>query len=331
MQEIVKISKHYVYSGNFFIKKYQYSGIFIISLLFIIIYIYSHNKENSCNKKFITSIFYQPLLKDTMNWEENFKKLQQAHIETIILQWSKFGVVDFMKKDIWLNSILSYAQKYKINVVVGLYGDDKYFKTLENRNTNLQNYLSNLYTQNIIQAKKIYTVAQKYDSFNGYYIYDEIDDNNFIEKKRQKYLKEYLQTMADSIKKVSPHPLYISGYFSQHMSPSNYANMFSEITQKRYTLLLQSGIGAKLVDSNVSNLYMKTFSKEFKGNFIPIVEGFTFKNSKIQAIDFLNLQKQINLLKKSANTSRLSLFSLRYFLDKNLFSAYLSEYCKIKE
>lgn len=136
--------------------------------------------------------------------------------------------------------------------------------------------------------------------------------------------------MANYIAKISNHPLYISGYFSKQMSPSNYARMLSKSLQKRYTLLLQSGIGAKLVDSNTSDLYMKTFSKEFNGRYIPIVEGFRFKDSKIQAIGFLNLQKQINLLKKSANTSKLSLFSLRYFLDKELFSAYLLEYCKTK-
>jgi len=328
MQEIVKTKKLYAYSGNFFIKKYNYIRLLILLLLFITIY---KNVNINPNQKPITSIFYQPLLKDSMNWENNFKKLQQAGIKTLILQWSKFGVVDFMKKDKWLSTILSYAQQYNIKVIVGLYGDDKYFKTLENRNTDIKNYLRNLHTQNIIQAQKIYNVAKKYSSFYGYYIYDEIDDTNFIEIERQKYLKEYLQNMANSITEISKYPLYISGYFSENMSPTSYAHMFSEVTQKRYTLLLQSGIGAKLVDSNASNLFIQTFSKEFKGTFIPIVESFRFKNSKIQAIDFLSLQKQINLLKKSANTSKLSLFSLRYFLDKELFSAYLLEYCKVKE
>ena len=333
MQEIAKTSKPYVYSGNSFIKKYRYSGILILALLFAVVYknINSNNKETLCTQRPIASIFYQPLLKDSMDWEDNFKKLQQAGIKTLILQWSKFGVVDFMKEDKWLSTILSYAQQYKIKVIVGLYGDNKYFKVLENRDTDVENYLSNLHRQNIKQAKKIYTVAKKYSSFDGYYIYDEIDDTNFIEKNRQKYLKKYLKAIADSIEKISPHPLYLSGYFSGQMLPHNYVHMLSNITQERYTLLLQSGIGAKLIDNNTSSLYMQTFAKEFKGKFIPIVEGFTVKSSKVQAIDPLSLQRQINLLKKSANTSKLSLFSLRYFLDKQLFSAYLLEYCKVKE
>jgi len=323
MQEIQKINKRYVYNGSFFIKKFLYIGIVLI-LLFLLQYTYS--KDINLKKAPINSIFYQPLLSDKMNWDDNFKKLQQANIETIFLQWSKFGVVDFIKDDTWLRQILSSAQKYKIKVVVGLYGDDKYFKTLENRKTNIEDYLAKLLKKNILQAKKIYMIAKNYNSFKGYYIYDEIDDTNFIEKSRQKQLKVYLQTMANSINQISKHSLYISAYFSKHMSPDSFVQMFSEITQKKYTLLIQSGIGAQLVDFNESSLYMKTFSKNFKGEFIPIIEGFKVKETKIKAIDLPSLQRQINIVKASTNTTNLSLFSLRYFLNDGLFSQYCSEY-----
>jgi len=333
MQETAKINKPFTYNGNSFIKKYRY---FIVSILFFIFFIMLYKntlveKQINCNSTPIASIFYQPLLKDKMNWEKNFNKLKQANIETLILQWSKFGVVDFIKDEEWLKEILSIANKYDIKVIVGLYGDDKYFKTLENRKTDVEKYLNNLYTQNIQQAEKIYTIAQNYDSFNGYYIYDEIDDTNFEEKSRQKYLKNYLQKMAHTIKGISNHPIYLSGYFSKHMTPTEYSHMITDITQEKYTLLLQSGIGAELVNSIESSQYMKTFSKEFKGSFIPIVEGFMFKNSKIQAIDLLRLKSQINLLKKATNMQVLSLFSLRYFLDDKLFRPYILEYCHTKE
>ena len=322
MQETAKTNKPYAYNGSSSIKK----ALSIIILLILSQFISSCSKQSIDTKAPIDLIFYQPLLKDKMDWNSNFKKLQQAEIETIILQWSKFGVVDFMKEKAWLNNILFHAQKYKIKVIVGLYGDNKYFKTLENKNTNVKKYLTKLHTMNILQAKKVFDIAKEYNSFFGYYIYDEIDDTNFIQKKRQKYL----QTMADEIQKFSLHPLYISGYFSQHMSPTKYAKMFSQVTQKKYTILLQSGIGANLVNNKISSLYMQTFSKEFNGKFIPIVESFTFKNSKIKSIDLESLKQQINILETSSNTSHLSLFSLRYFLEQKLFLDYLKEYTQTK-
>ena len=330
MEEIVEMINHYIYSGSSFIKKYWYSLMsMVVIAVFITIYIKIEKiREDSTPP--IHSLFYQPLLEDNINWEVTFQKLHQVDIKKVILQWSKFGVVDFVKDDKWLKEILSSAQKYNIKVIVGLYGDNNYFKVLENRNTDIKLYLSSLYKKNIKQAEKIYTIAKNYSSFDGYYIYDEVDDRNFIEIERQKYLKEYLQTLADSIAKISNHCLYISGYFSKNISPIDYVNMFSEITQKKYTLLLQSGIGAGLVDFNTTILYMKTFTKEFKGKFTPIIEGFILKELKIQPTDFKSLKREVDLIKKSTNNSKLSLFSLKYFLDKELFNAYLLEYSHLQ-
>ena len=315
MQETAKTNKHYDYNGSFFIK--------ISTLLIIIsaiIYLYSSNQEPQ--KAPIAMVFYQPLLKDKMNWNSNFKKLHQAGVDTIILQWSKFGVVDFLKKEKWLKNILHNAQNHNIKVVVGLYGDDKYFKTLEKKETNVEIYLNSLLHKNILQAKKIYNIAQKYNSFSGYYIYDEIDDTNFININKEKYLTAYLKSMAKSLKKISSHRLYISSYFSKHMPIEEYIGFISDIVDNRYTLLLQSGIGANLVNEKESSRYMKIFSKKFKGDFIPIVESFKMNKGKIEAIDIDSLKRQIDILSKSANSSKLALFSLRYFLEDELFTNY---------
>jgi len=115
-----------------------------------------------------------------------------------------------------------------------------------------------------------------------------------------------------------------------HMNPKKYCTMMSDITNKEYTLLLQSGIGANLVNSKISAQYAQTFQQEFQGKFIPIIEAFKFKNSKIQAIDFLSLKRQIDLLTASNKHPSLSLFSLRYFLNEKLFDAYLSKYSQSK-
>jgi len=275
----------------------------------------------------IDILFYQPLLKDKIDWNISFQKMREAKIDKLILQWSRFGVVDFLKDDRWLVNILTNAQKYNIKVIIGLYGDDRYFKTLENRETNIKKYLSKLETINIKQAQKIYNIAKDYSIFGGWYIYDEIDDTNFKEPQREIYLKNYLQSMADKLNKISPKERYISGYFSNHIKPKEYVKMFLDITQKRYTVLVQSGIGANLVNPQNSIRYMIEFHKSFNAKFIPIVEGFEFKNLEAKSIDFSSLQQQIKLLQQSSQIDKVALFSLRYFLfDKELFGLYKSNW-----
>ncbi len=315
MVEIAEMMRVYDYSGSSSIKI-----LFFISILVILIL-----KGVSTNKKApITSIFYQPLLKDKMDWNSIFQKLKKAHIKTLILQWSRFGDVDFLRDRRWLEEILSNGEKYNIDIVVGLYGDDKYFKKIENRKLNIKSYLKVLKDKNIIQAKRVYRIAKEYSSFKGYYIYDEIDYINF--KNREKSLKKYLKGLSKSIKEISNHQIYISAYFSKNISEVEYAKMLSNVIQKNYILFLQSGIGAKLVDINRSSRYIKIFSKEFEGLFIPIVEAFTIKKSKIEPIDFNSLKKQISIIKRSINSDNISLFSLRYFLDKKIFDKYLLQY-----
>lgn len=321
MQETAKTSNHYVYSGSSFIK--------ILTILMVIgvaiIYLYTSKEVSTEASKgaSINVMFYQPLLKDKMDWNRNFKKLHQAGVETLILQWSKFGVVDFLKEERWLSNILQNAQKYHIKVVVGLYGDDKYFKTLEKKDINIEKYLNRLLHENILQAKKIYGIAKKYNAFGGYYIYDEIDDTNFIGVKRKEYLRLYLKSMAQALNQISSDRLYISSYFSKHMAIEKYIDFISDLLDGRYTLLLQSGIGANLVNAKESGRYMQIFSEKFKGEFIPIVEGFKMNKTKIEAIDIESLSRQIDILSTSANCSKLALFSLRYFLEDELFSNYI--------
>ena len=272
-------------------------------------------------------LFYQPLLRDKIDWDKSFQKMNESKIDRLILQWSRFGVVDFLKDDKWLVEILQNAQKHNIKVIIGLYGDDRYFKKLENKKTNTKKYLNQLESINISQAQKIYTIAKSYSSFDGWYIYDEIDDTNFIKPNKENYLKLYLQSIADKLDNISKKPTYISGYFSNHIAPKEFVQMFLNITQKRYIVLVQSGIGANLVDTQNSIKYMQEFSKSFKGEFIPIVEGFKIIDSKPIAIDFLSLQKQIKVLQNSSQIEQVALFSLRYFFTKELLRKYKYTYC----
>lgn len=73
---------------------------------------------------------------------------------------------------------------------------------------------------------------------------------------------------------------------------------------------------------------MKVFAKEYSGDFIPIVEGFVVQKSQIEAVDFTRLKKEIEILQNSSNRTSLTLFSLRYFLDRKLFYPYVAEYVK---
>ena len=274
----------------------------------------------------INTIFYQPLLKDKFNWKSTFHQLKESHINTLILQWSHYGVVDFMHHPQWLKTILKEAKKENIQIIIGLYADDKYFKKIEQKNLSRSRYFQELKQKNITQAKEIYTISKNYNNVVGWYIYEEIDDLHFQTKKEQKELKKYLSSLHKELLTISNYPCSISSFFAKHSSQQTYITMLHNVLGENYRLFLQSGVGANLVSSKESHSYFNQSEKIFKHKVVPIIEAFRFMNKNIEPTSFSLLKKQINEIQKVYKKHPMALFSLRYFLSEPLLKNYKRAY-----
>jgi len=288
----------------------------------LILYLSFNLFASECSIAPLNSVFYQPLLKDdgVIDLDKSMYKLSTIGIKQLILQWSKHGVVDFSKQDDYLKNILESAQKYNLKVVIGLYADDKYFSVIKNKDTDFKIYFAILEKKNIEQAQRVYNIAQNYDSFDGWYIYDEIDDKYFRATKIQEYLQEYLLSMASMLDDISKKKIYMSCYFTGQMEPQDFAIMLSYITQGKYIVMPQSGIGAKLVNEVESKIYMNSFHKLYHFRYLPIAEVF--------GMNFENFISQVDMLKEVSKNDKISSFSLRYILEDSFFKSYKKEYCK---
>jgi len=302
---------------------------FFIPIFILIVYFLLSPRQPKKEVGPVAMLYYQPLLKDQgkIVWDEVFKTMERCHMNQLILQWSRHGVVDFMREETWLQTILEHADKYQIEVIVGLYGDNNYFKVIEKSKLNLSDYFQSLHEISFKQAQKVYQVAKKYKSFGGWYLTEEIDDLNFQSRDRKKNLKTYLQNMASSLDNIASRPLYVSGFYSKQMNPQEYTEMFMEITQNKYHILLQSGVGANLVNLEESQRYIDIFSQHFSNKCIPVLEAFVIDaNKSIHPMEFNALNRQIELVQKYNRGEKLALFSLRYFLDDTLLHQYQDHY-----
>ena len=317
MQEIQKMIKPFAFNGNFFIKT-------SLTLLIVTILMVTMSKKRVFTP--INTIFYQPLLKDKFNWKSTFHQLKKSHINTMVLQWSHYGVVDFMHNPQWLKSILNEAKKEDIQIIIGLYADDKYFKKIEQKNLNRSSYFQELKQKSIAQAKEIYTVSKHYNNVVGWYIYEEIDDLHFQTLKEQKELKKYLTSLNKELLAISNYPCFISSFFAKHSSQQAYITMLHNVLGEEYKLFLQSGVGANLVNSKESSAYLNQSEKTLKHKVIPIIEAFIFHKGKIESTSFNALEQQIKKIQKVYGEKPMALFSLRYFLFEPLLENYKEAY-----
>ncbi len=257
-----------------------------------------------------------------MEWKKILSTLNAFNIRVLILQWSRYDVVNFMNNKEWLEEILKEANNQNIQVIIGLYSDNKYFKNIENKGLDLSTYFNRLYKINLQQAKQVYIVAKTFPNFLGWYFTEEVDDLNFKDKTKEKALKLYWMKLSNEIKKVANRPIYLSGFYAKNSSPKEYVTMLNRVVPRGAYFFLQSGVGAKLVKLEESKNYMKQFQMSYRGQFIPVVELFTIEKKEIRAMEFNSIKRQIECCKNDIKSSTVALFSLRYFFTNELLKGY---------
>lgn len=162
--------------------------IFLISILTVSI----HAKEN------FKTIFYQPLNKDvnTIVWKKKLVKLKNKGINKIILQWTKHNNTNFYEvHNKWFKNLFYEANKKNIKIIVGLYANSNFFKSIKKKE--VSNYLKELEYKNKQLITELLPFLKKQKSFQGWYLYEEIDDLSWRKKEKQKALKIYLSELEN--------------------------------------------------------------------------------------------------------------------------------------
>lgn len=267
------------------------------------------------------SIMYQPQSKDfkNPNWEKQFQALNKFGFKTIVIQWTSYGKYNFLNEHpLWIQNFLRLADKYNLQIIFGLYSDPSYFQEIKKEGILLRKYLLSLSQKHIQMATSLSMFIKDNSTFKGWYICDEIDDMHWRSKKRQIELETYLKVLNKELTKLTGEKeIMISAFFSKQMEPSEYGRIFRRTIPEGWHLLLQSGVGAGLVDVNESKIYLDKFDKTYQGTWSPIIELFSYKEKEFQA-DFSLYRRQ----KEYLNIQKSTLFSWRYFFDEDFQQFY---------
>ncbi len=272
-----------------------------------------------CAKSF--SLFYQPQAGDfnTTDWEARIAQLHDEGGKSLILQWSRYGSYDFdAKHPRWLTRLFDAARKAHIGIYVGLYSDPAYFQKLQTGDLNTTRYLHTLYLE---QAKTVMHLREKVagkSAFSGWYMPEEIDDLVWQSPQREEALRRYLQKMAQLLEIATPDKeVCISAFFAAHSSPQQFAKTLERTIPEKWTLLLQSGVGAGLVTEETCERYMRYFQQHYRGRWRPVIELFSFHDQNPEA-NFAVLKAQEGCFSDAP-----VLFSWRYYFDHDFHTHYL--------
>lgn len=269
------------------------------------------------------TMIYQPQEKDFKHpeWRKQINLLKANGFDKIILQWSAYGKHRFYAHHPqWLHHFLTLAAEYDIEVFIGLYADPRYFDKIQDKKTDISLYLNTLYFKNMQTAYAVWRSVKNEKAFKGWYMYDEMNDVTWKEKERHKALRAYLLRVHEGLMRLAPKKeIIISAYFTGVTKASIYAAMLAKTVPQSWLLLLQSGVGAGLVNSATCLQYYQTFNKVYLRTWEPIIEIFRF-DKKEPTSSFQSLMEQKKCIQKPY-----AFFSWRYFFDPGFYHAYRTQ------
>ncbi len=213
----------------------------------------------ACPRAPLEATFLQPtaaIRAQEPRWGELFADVRRLGMSEIYLQWSAgVGVMDEgearWSEDpaAFVRSVLDRAARGGLRVWVGLTYTDAWWTRIDRTRPleSVEVYLRRRLFWNGSLATRVASVVRDHAAFAGWYVNDEIDDENWLEEERRAAVARYVHDLTARLRALTPdRPVSISGFATGFAPPGLLAAQWREIVAGGGpdVVLLQDGIGA---------------------------------------------------------------------------------------
>lgn len=262
----------------------------------------------------MNAIFWQPQIRDNSisqeKWRELMKGLQQEGVDTLVLQWTRYGdAFSSPTERQHLQQRTADARAAGLAVIIGLYADPEFFQRQKQKGAARDNYLNRLRIADVQQAR----IWSGYG--NGWYISAEIDDLNWRNPEAREQLLQWLSVTRSQLKSIDDKPVYVSSFFAGNMAPDDYRRMLTEIHNRGVQVWVQDGEGVGKMSVTERQRYLDasagcqsvTPASGIVHEIFKIIPGKTFN-----AVPLPDSEQKVRMARKSECGKDRLYFSLRY-------------------
>jgi hypothetical protein len=280
--------------------------IFSILSIFLIFINFTGKAQMPDSKKTLTGSFVDFTGKSNwsrLKWESQFQEMKEIGMNTAIIQfisyndttWFKSGN-DFTKTKIpdALPTLFAAANKKKMNIIMGLYFDEEYWKN----QTNVE-WLRLHADRCISIAEELNAQFGKNPAFKGWYIPHEPEPNAYHSKDLTTSLKDNLiDRISDRLHSYDAKPVSIAAFFNSELtSTTQLKDFMTELCKSNLQIImLQDGIGVNHVSLEKVGDYYNAADRglyeytNYKGEFWTDLETFSFAPQGPVTIDRIKMQ-----------------------------------------
>jgi len=224
------------------------------------------------------------------DWENQFQEMKDIGMNTAIIQFASYG------NTTWFNSantftenkipdalpnLLAAANNKKMDIFIGLYFDESYWKNQTNAE-----WLRLHADRCIFIAEEINTLFGKDPAFKGWYIPHEPEPNAYHSKDLTAIFTDILvNPVSDRVHSFDAKPVSIAAFFNYELtSPTQLRDFMSELCRSNLQIIMvQDGVGVNHVTLEQLEQYYSEADRGlfentgYKGEFWTDLETFSFK------------------------------------------------------
>ncbi|KAF1055007.1 MAG: hypothetical protein GAK43_00542 [Stenotrophomonas maltophilia] len=199
-------------------------------------------------------LFYQPLNSDATlsaaQWQGLWQASRAQGVETLVVQWTRYGSDDFGGAQGWLAEALRAAQQAGLHLVLGLHMDPAYYRRLDELDgPGLESYWQYQLGLSVRQQQRL---RQDWHlDVQGWYLPLELDDLHFLAAERRQVLQRQLRDFAGQL----DAPLQLSAFASGRLAPTVYADWLQQIAGLGIQPWWQDGSGTGQLSATVRQAY----------------------------------------------------------------------------
>jgi hypothetical protein len=209
-------------------------------------------------------------------WEALFADLRALGLRRLVVQWSLHDETAFYPSALHgsvsqppLPLLLELADRDRLEVVVGLASDSRYWERIARDEGLVEVYLRRLRLRSESVARELAPLVRGHASFAGWYVTEEIDDGSWLEPPRRALLAEYLRELTASLKHVTPGAaVAVSGFSNARCDPEALQAFWRALLEKAPldVVLFQDGVGAGKMDLTHLPLYLGAMERAVEGS-----------------------------------------------------------------
>ncbi|MFS1419690.1 DUF4434 domain-containing protein [Vibrio splendidus] len=253
-------------------------------------------------------MFYQPLNRDVTvtneQWLYFVEDIKKQGIDTVVVQWNRYGDEKFGGENGWLSSNLTQFADEGLTVWLGLYSDPEYFQRIHTTVEEQKQYL-NEYVTVLLDSYRSWNhwITNHTSHVEGLYLPFEISDYDFDSPAK----RAQLHTVLEDLSKRYDEPLMISVYLSGQLSPKGVAQWLNQLRALDIDIYVQDGRGTQLIEDTA----WANYSKEISCDIGLIREAFVQTNQTPFEAKSIEPNRLSELLTEDSCHKKV-LFSLRY-------------------